>query len=73
MHALARGTLCSEVWQIRGRIDEPVRLRGAAATGRYVLVVSDEAKQPTRVRVLIRQLCDGRPIGGLTRFRLTRR
>ncbi|HQR52566.1 MAG TPA: DUF3616 domain-containing protein [Burkholderiales bacterium] len=49
---LACGTHHGEVVKLRGDIDEPGQLSGVAATGPFLVVVSDEVKHPTRVPVL---------------------
>jgi hypothetical protein len=52
--SLACGNPRGEVVRIRGKVEEPHHLSGAAASGPYLLVVSDEVKHPTRVEVLKR-------------------
>lgn len=49
---LACGTHHGEVVKLHGDIDEPDHLSGAAVVGKFLLVVSDEAKHPTAVQVL---------------------
>jgi hypothetical protein len=49
---LACGKARGEVIQIRGKVNEPDHLSGAAVVGKFLLVVSDEAKRPTAVQVL---------------------
>lgn len=49
---LACGKGHGEAVKIRGKIDEPDHLSGAAVVGKFLLVVSDEVKRPTRVQVL---------------------
>ena len=49
---LACGKARGEVIAIRGKVDAPDHLSGAAVVGDFLLVVSDEAKRPTAVEVL---------------------
>jgi len=49
---LGCGKARGEVVKFRGKVDEPDHVSGAAVIGKFLLVVSDEAKRPTAVQVL---------------------
>ncbi|MET0204430.1 MAG: hypothetical protein ABW276_08975, partial [Casimicrobiaceae bacterium] len=46
--------MTAQVVELRGDIEKPAHLSGIAVVGEFLLVVSDEAKNPTVVQVLQR-------------------